>query len=67
MEYLTTEQVAELTHCSIFRVREAVKNGELPAFRVTKSYLFTRQDVDAWVRSLAVIPDNATRNEQEAK
>ena len=51
MEYLTTEQVAELTHCSVFHVREAVKHGELVAYKPAKCYLFTRSDVDAWVKN----------------
>ena len=50
MEYLTCEQVAEIVHCSIFRVREAVKGGHLKAYRPGKGYLFVREDVDAWVR-----------------
>lgn len=54
MEYLTSEQVAEIAHCSVFRVREAVKRGELPAYRPGKSYMFIREDVDAWVRGTAV-------------
>lgn len=49
MEYLTCEQVAEIVHCSIFRVREAAKKGELKAYRPGKGYLFVREDVDAWV------------------
>ena len=51
MEYLTTEQVAEITHCSVFHVREAVKHGELIAYKPAKGYLFTRSDVDAWVKN----------------
>jgi excisionase family DNA binding protein len=50
MDYLTCEQVAEIVHCSIFRVREAVKDGSLKAYRPGKGYLFVRDDVDAWVR-----------------
>jgi excisionase family DNA binding protein len=51
MEYLTCEQVAEIVHCSIFHVREAVKGGLLKAYKPGKSYLFVREDVDAWVRA----------------
>lgn len=50
MEYLTCEQVAEIVHCSIYHVREAVKDGLLKAYKPGKSYLFVREDVDAWVR-----------------
>lgn len=53
MEYLTTEQVAQMTHCSIFHVREAVKKGELPAYQPAKGYLFLREDVDSWVKRKA--------------
>lgn len=55
MEYLSCEQVAEIAHCSIFHVREAVKSGRLRAYKPGKSYLFVREDVDAWVMS-AVAP-----------
>ena len=54
MEYLTCEQVAELVHCSIFHVREAVKAERLKAYKPGKGYLFTREDVDAWVRSTKI-------------
>ena len=51
MEYLTCEQVAEIVHCSIYHVREAVKDGLLKAYKPGKSYLFVRDDVDTWVRA----------------
>lgn len=54
MDYLTCEQVAEIAKCSIFHVREAVKRGDLAAYKPAKSYLFTREDVDAWVKNAAV-------------
>lgn len=53
MEYLTCDQVAELVHCSIFHVREEVKRERLKAYKPGKSYLFTREDVDAWVKATA--------------
>lgn len=54
MEYLTCEQVADITKCSIFHIREAVKKGELAAYKPAKGYLFIREDVDAWVKKKAV-------------
>lgn len=54
MEYLTTEQAAEIAHCSIFRIREAVKAGELAAYKPAKGYLFTRESLDKWIRVSAV-------------
>lgn len=51
MEYLTCDQVAEIVHCSIYHVREAVKDGLLKAYKPGKSYLFVREDVDAWVKA----------------
>lgn len=54
MEYLTCEQAAEVAKVSVFRIREAVKRREIEAFRPGKSYLFTREAVDAWVKSCAV-------------
>lgn len=52
--YLTTEQVASIARCSVFHVREAVKQGRLKAYRPGKGYLFTREDVDAWIESAEV-------------
>ena len=54
MDYLTCEQVAEIAHCSVSHVREAVKRGEIEAYRPAKNYLFTRESVDKWVKAKAV-------------
>lgn len=53
MDYLTCEQVADITKCSVFHIREAVKRGDLVAYKPAKCYLFTRDDVDAWIKSNA--------------
>lgn len=54
MSYLTCEQVAGIAKCSIYHVREAVKDGKLKAYKPGKSYLFDSDDVVAWIESHAV-------------
>ena len=56
MKYLNCEQVAEIAKCSIYCVREAVKAGKLRAFKPGKQWLFTQEDVDAWITCTAVVP-----------
>lgn len=63
MEYLTCEQVADIVHCSIFHVREAVKAGLLKAYKPGKSYLFVREDVDAWVMAAEAGKQKEDRHE----
>ena len=54
MDYLTCEQVADIAKCSVFHIREEVKRGALNAYKPAKGYLFTREDVDAWIKSAVV-------------
>lgn len=54
MEYLTCEQVADIAKCSIYHVREAVKDGKLKAYKPGKSYVIARPDVDRWIESHTV-------------
>ena len=53
-EYLDCEQAAAAAKCSVYKIREAIKQGELKAFRPAGSYLIDAADLDCWVRSHAV-------------
>lgn len=54
MEYLTCEQAAEIAKCSIYHIREAIKDGLLKAYRPAKGYIITREDLDEWVKKAEV-------------
>ena len=49
-EYLDCSQAAEVARCSVYRVREAIKNGELSAYKPGKSYLIDATDLDNWIK-----------------
>lgn len=53
-EYMNCEQAAAATQCSIYRIREAIKAGQLKAYRPGKVYLIDPADLDGWVRRNAV-------------
>lgn len=56
MGFMNCEQVANMAQCSVFRVREAVKRGELTAYKPARSYLFTESAVTKWIESCVVKP-----------
>lgn len=52
--WLTAVEAAKHAKVSAWTIREAVKDGELPAYAVGKSgrgYRLTAEDVDAWMKS----------------
>lgn len=53
-EFMDCEQAATAAKCSIYKIREAIKKGELKAYRPGKVYVIDPADLDAWVRSSAV-------------
>ena len=53
-EFMDCEQAAAAAKCSIYKIREAIKNGELKAYRPGKVYVIDPADLDSWVRSSAV-------------
>ena len=53
-EFMNCEQAAAATMCSIYKIREAIKQGELKAYRPGKVYVIDPADLDAWVRSSVV-------------
>ena len=48
-ELLTVEQVADILHVTVDTVRIYIRNKELPAFKVGRSYLVRRGDVDRFL------------------
>lgn len=53
-EFLSCEQAAEAAKCSVYTIREAIKQGDLKAYRPGKVYVIDPMDLDRWVRSSAV-------------
>lgn len=53
-EFMDCEQAAAAAKCSIYKIRDAIKNGELKAYRPGKVYVIDPSDLDNWVRSNAV-------------
>ena len=62
-EFMSCEQAAAAAKCSIYKIREAIKEGELKAYRPGKTYVIDPADLDSWVRSSAV----KTRKKTERK
>ena len=53
-EFMDCEQAAAAAKCSVYKIRDAIKLGELKAYRPGKVYIIDPADLDAWVRSSAV-------------
>lgn len=53
-EFMDCEQAAAAAKCSIYKIREAIKQGDLKAYRPGKVYLIDPADLESWVRSSAV-------------
>ena len=53
-EFMSCEQAAAAAKCSIYKIREAIKQGALKAYRPGKTYVIDPADLDAWVRSNTV-------------
>ena len=53
-EFMNCEQAAAAAKCSIYKIREAIKQGALKAYRPGKVYVIDPADLDSWVRSSAV-------------
>lgn len=53
-QWLTVAQAAEYSTISEWSIRQAVKDGELPAYPVGKggrSYRVTAEEIDAWMKA----------------
>ena len=53
-EFMNCEQAAAAAKCSIYKIRDAIKQGALKAYRPGKVYVIDPADLDSWVRSSAV-------------
>lgn len=53
-EFMDCGQAAAAAKCSIYKIREAIKQGALKAYRPGKIYLIDPADLDKWVRSSTV-------------
>ena len=53
-EFLNCEQAATAAKCSVYTIREAIKQGALKAYRPGKVYLIDPVDFDRWVRNNVV-------------
>lgn len=53
-EFMNCEQAAAVAKCSIYKIRDAIKQGELKAYRPGKVYVIDPADLDSWVRSNTV-------------
>lgn len=53
-EYLDCAQAAEVARCSMFRIREAIKSGELNAYKPGKAYVIDAADLNTWIKRCKV-------------
>lgn len=53
-EFMSCEEAAAAAKCSVYKIREAIKQGALKAYRPGKVYVIDPADLDRWVRSSAV-------------
>lgn len=56
-QLLTVAEVAELFRVSSMTVYRLIRNGELPALRVGRSYRVSEEDLQAYLQSQVVDPD----------
>lgn len=55
-QFFSCEEAAEVAKCSKYAIREAIKNGELKAYKPTRNYVIAADDLEAWIRKRAVKP-----------
>lgn len=53
-EYINIEKAAEIACCSIYHIREAIKRGDLEAFRPARAYLIEPAALDKWIKKSCV-------------
>lgn len=61
--WLTAETAAEYAKVSTWTIRQAVKDGDLPAYPVGRSgrhYRLTADDIDSWMTSRSYEPGAAS-------
>lgn len=60
-ETMTAEEMAELMHCTVRQVEQLTRDGDLPAVKIGRSWLYVRADV------LAFLSEEGRRNAAELK
>ena len=50
MEILTTKEACDLLKTKRISLYKLVKSGEIPAFRMGRSWKFERTAIEAWIR-----------------
>lgn len=53
-DYLDCNQAAEIAKCSIYKIRDAIKTGELDACKPGRSYVIECEVLDRWIKSKRV-------------
>jgi excisionase family DNA binding protein len=48
--YLTKTEAAEYARCSIRTINRALAAGDLPRYGAINRALFTKEDLDAWLK-----------------
>lgn len=56
-QFLSCDEAAQAAKCSKFTIREAIKNGELKAYKPTRNYVIDAADLEAWIRKRVVKPN----------
>lgn len=49
MEIMNVKEVAEYLKCSCSKIRNMVRDNEIPYFRIGSKLNFNRQTIDRWV------------------
>lgn len=48
-EFLTPQEVAELLRVSVYTVRRWIKEGDLPAYKVGRSWRIDQEELERWL------------------
>lgn len=50
-EVLTTKEAADFLKVSVLTLRKMTRNGNIPAHRMGRKYVFLRSEILEWVKS----------------
>lgn len=51
MEVMNVKEVAEYLKCSCSKIRNMVRDNEIPYFRIGNKLNFKKETIDVWVRN----------------
>ena len=57
-DLMTTKELAEYLQLDRMTIYKLLKSGEIPANRVGHQWRFFRSDIDSWIRSQKVNPQD---------